>query len=162
MISLRSTFKPNALSTALCVLTGQVYSCGSNKGFGSRFTIYSRVRQESPEDGRRIYRQKCYNHNNKDKVNYPNNLSNNNYQGSSQKFRQIIPVHIFLVSQGQKTILSLKSISRVRKSLTCYKFYGFRPNLHHPFPVSSLCRIAFKITMDWIFVFFHFFFFSLV
>ena len=60
-ISLRSTFKPNALSIVLYV----------------------------PAERRRTYRLKRCDYTNKDEVNIPNILSNNNYQSSSQKFRQI-------------------------------------------------------------------------
>ena len=45
---------------------------GSNKGFSSRFCVDSRVRHETPIEIRRDYNQK-------DEVNSPNILSNNNY-----------------------------------------------------------------------------------
>ena len=48
-----------------------------NKGFSSRFFEDSRVRCETPEEGRRTYRQKRSEYNNKDEVNSPNILSNN-------------------------------------------------------------------------------------
>ena len=44
-----------------------------NKGRGSKFRVGSRVQQETPEDGWRIYRLKCYEHNNKDKDIRPKN-----------------------------------------------------------------------------------------
>ena len=45
---------------------------------------------ETPEEGQRTYQLKCCDYNNKDEVNSLNILSNNNYQASSQKFKQII------------------------------------------------------------------------
>ena len=65
-----------------------VYPCGSNKEFSSRFCVGSRIRHETPEEGRRTYRPKR-DYTNKDEVNSLNILSNNNYQALSQKFRQI-------------------------------------------------------------------------
>ena len=66
------------------------YPCGSNKGFSSRFSVDSRVLHETHEDGRRIYRSKHCENYNKDEVNSPNILSNNNNcQASSKKFREI-------------------------------------------------------------------------
>ena len=59
-----------------------------------------------------------------------------------------IYLFIFLVSQTHKTNLSLKSTT----TLTCIKSSGFCPDLHHPFPVSLLYRIAVRIL--------HFFIFS--
>ena len=40
----------------------------------------------------------------------------------------------------------------VSNSLTCIKFSGFCPDLHYPFRISSFRMIAFKITVDDIFV----------
>ena len=62
---------------------------GSNKGRNSRFREGSRV-QQTPEDGRRIYRPKRCGNNNKDENNSPKTLNNINHQASSQKFRQLI------------------------------------------------------------------------
>ena len=49
----------------------------------------SRVRHETREEGRRTYRPKRCDYDNKEEVNSTNIFSNNNYQASSQKFRQI-------------------------------------------------------------------------
>ena len=65
---------------------GAVYPCGSNKRLSLRFFVDYWVRDETPEEGRRTYRPKRCEHNNKDEINSLNILSNNNYQASSQKF----------------------------------------------------------------------------
>ena len=70
LISLRSTFRPNTLSTAPCVLV--------------------RVVHKTPEEARRTYRPNRWEYNNKDEVSSLNILSNNSSQTSYQKFRQII------------------------------------------------------------------------
>ena len=69
---------------------GTVYPCDSNKEFSSRFCVDSQVWHETPEEGRRTYWPKRCDCNNKDEVNSPNILSNNNYLTSLQKFRQTI------------------------------------------------------------------------
>ena len=53
---------------------GTIYPCGSV--FSSRFCVGSRVRDETPEEGRRTYQPKCCDNNNKVPVNNPNILSN--------------------------------------------------------------------------------------
>ena len=45
--------------------------------------------QQTPEEGRRIYRPKRCGNNNKDEDNSPKNLNDKNQQASSQKFRQL-------------------------------------------------------------------------
>ena len=50
---------------------GTVKSSGSNKGFSSRFCADNRVHHETPEEGRRTYRPKRWDYNNKDEVNSP-------------------------------------------------------------------------------------------
>ena len=67
-----------------------VYPGGSNKGFSSRFCVDSRVRYETPEEGRGIYWPKHGDYSNKHEDNSPNILSDNYYLTSSQKFRPII------------------------------------------------------------------------
>ena len=47
---------------------GTVYTYGSNKGFGSRFSVASRVRHETPEESRKTYWLKRCDYNNKDEV----------------------------------------------------------------------------------------------
>ena len=51
-------------------------------------SVRDSVWRETPEEGRRIYRPKRCDYNNKDEVDNSNILSNNNYQASSQKFKQ--------------------------------------------------------------------------
>ena len=63
---------------------------GLNKGRGSKFPVGFRIRQETPEEGRRTYRQKNCEYNNKDKYNSPKTLNDKNYEASSQKFGQLI------------------------------------------------------------------------
>ena len=43
-------------------------SCGMNKGRGSNLRVCSQIRQKIPEDGRKSYRPKLCEYNNKDKV----------------------------------------------------------------------------------------------
>ena len=62
---------------------------GFNKGRSSKFCEGSRVRQ-TPEEGRRTYRQKHCGNNNKEEDNSPKTLKDKNQQASSQKFRQLI------------------------------------------------------------------------
>ena len=50
---------------------------GSNKGRSSKFREGSRVRQ-TPEEGGRTYRPKCFGNNNKDEVNSPKTLNDKN------------------------------------------------------------------------------------
>ena len=51
------------------------YPRGFNKGRSSKFRVGSRV-QQTPEDGRRIYRPKRSGNNNKDEDNNPKTLNN--------------------------------------------------------------------------------------
>ena len=50
----------------------------------------SRIRQETPEEGRRAHRPKRCVDNNKDEDNSLNNQNDMNYQASSKKFREIV------------------------------------------------------------------------
>ena len=52
-----------------------IYPGGLNKGFSLRFCIGSRVRNETPEEGRRTYRPERLEHNTKDEDNYLNTLN---------------------------------------------------------------------------------------
>ena len=63
---------------------------GFSKGCSSKFPEGSRVRQ-TPEEGRRTYRPKLCENNNKDEDNSPKNLNDKNQQASFQKFRQQTP-----------------------------------------------------------------------
>ena len=56
---------------------GTVYPCGSNKGFSSRFCMDSQVLHETLEEDQGTYQLKHCEYNNKDEVNCPNILSNN-------------------------------------------------------------------------------------
>ena len=58
---------------------GSFYPCGSKNEFSWKFCVDSRVWHETPEEGRRTYQLKRCDYNNKDEVNSPNILSNNNY-----------------------------------------------------------------------------------
>ena len=49
-----------------------------------------KFRQQTPEEGRRIYRPKRCGNNNKDEGNSPKTLNDKNHQVSSQKFRQLL------------------------------------------------------------------------
>ena len=69
---------------------GTVYPCDSNKGFSSKFCVDIRVRHKTPDEGRRTYRPKRCDYDNKDAVSSPNILSNDNYQTSYKKFWQIM------------------------------------------------------------------------
>ena len=60
-----------------------------NKGGGSKFHEVSTVRQETPEEGRRLLRQKRCEYNNKDEDNSLKTLNDENHQASFQKFRQL-------------------------------------------------------------------------
>ena len=62
---------------------------GFNKGRSPKFRIGSRVRQ-TPEEGRRTYRPKRCENNNKHEDDNPKSLNDKNNQTSSQKFRQPI------------------------------------------------------------------------
>ena len=70
---------------------------GFNKGRSSKFCEGSRVRQ-TPEEGRRTYRPKRCDNNNKDEDNSPKNLNDKNQQASSQKFRQLVSFSLALGS----------------------------------------------------------------
>ena len=71
-------------------------SRGFNNGRSSKFREGSRVRQ-TPEEGRRTYRPKRGGNNNKDEDNSPKNLNDKNQQASSQRFRLLIPVLVYVL-----------------------------------------------------------------
>ena len=50
-----------------------------NKGRGSKFLVGSQVQQETPEEGRRTYRPKRSEYNNKDEDNSPKTLNDRIY-----------------------------------------------------------------------------------
>ena len=74
-----------------------------NKRHGSKFRIGYRVRQETPQVGRRTHQQKRREYNNKDEDNSPKTLNEENHQASSEKFRQLRWSSIVLIPG--KTIL---------------------------------------------------------
>ena len=89
-----------------------VYPSGPNKGFSSRFCVRSQVRHETSEESRRTYRSKRCEYNNKNKVNSPDIQSNNKYQASSKKFRQMIDCIQFGQKPNvRKFVQNLKKIS---------------------------------------------------
>ena len=47
----------------------RIYPDGSNKGFGSKFRVGSRVQQGTPKEGRKTYRSKCCEYSDKDEEN---------------------------------------------------------------------------------------------
>ena len=55
-------------------------------GFSSMFCVSSRIRHETPEEGRMRYRPKRCQYNNEDEDDSPNIPSDKNYQASFQKF----------------------------------------------------------------------------
>ena len=97
---------------------GTVYPWGSNKEFSSRFCVNSQVQHETLEEGRRIYRPKSV-YSYKNDVNSPNILSNDYYQASYQKFKQIIPIvdcNLGMVSKRfrKKRLVELESRGRIK------------------------------------------------
>ncbi len=61
--------------------------CGLNKGCGSKSCVSSRVRQETPEEGRKTHQPKRCECNNKDEDNNPKTPNDENHQASSEKYR---------------------------------------------------------------------------
>ena len=59
------------------------------------------VQHETPEEGWMTYQPKHCEHNNQDEINSPNILSNNNYQATSQKFKQILCVGLLVFTVCQ-------------------------------------------------------------
>ena len=53
-----------------------IYYSESNKGFGSKFHVCFQLRQETPEEGRRTYRLKCCEFNNRNVNNSLNTVDN--------------------------------------------------------------------------------------
>ena len=81
---------------------GTVYPGSLNKGFSWTFCVDSRIRHETLKEGRRTYRPKPGDYNNKDEVNNLDILRNN-YQFSSQKSR-----HIYIVIWSVKFLKSFR------------------------------------------------------
>ena len=63
---------------------------GLNKECGSKFRVGSRVRPETPEEGRRTHRPERCEYNNKDEDSSPKTLNDKNHHATFQKFRQLI------------------------------------------------------------------------
>ena len=74
----------------------QVTPIDSIKGRSSKFCEGFRVRQ-TPEEGWRTYRPKRCGNNNKDEDNSLQTLNDKNYQASSQKFRQLKFIKVFIL-----------------------------------------------------------------
>ena len=53
--------------------------CGLDKGHGSKFRVGYRVRQETPEEGRRTYRANRREYNHKDEENCSKTLNDKNH-----------------------------------------------------------------------------------
>ena len=65
-----------------------IYPYGLNKGISSRLCVSSRLRYETPEQGRGTHQQKRCEYNNKDEDNSPNFRGDKNDLAFSEKFRQ--------------------------------------------------------------------------
>ena len=79
--------EPTSITVTLGVL---------NKGRGSKFRVGSRVRQVTPEEGRRTHQPKRCEYNNKDEDNSQKTLNDKNHHALSQKFRQPLLVPFIL------------------------------------------------------------------
>ena len=60
------------------------------KGFELKFSVGSRIWQETLEEGWKTHRPKRCEYNNKDEDNSLNTINDKNYQAPSHKFKQII------------------------------------------------------------------------
>ena len=68
--------------------------CGLDKERSSKFRVGSQVRQ-THEEGRRTYRPKRWEYNNKDENNSPKTLNYKNQRASSQKFWQQLTSNVY-------------------------------------------------------------------
>ena len=88
-------------------------SRGFNKGRDSKFHVGFRVRQEAPEEGRRTYRPKYFEYNNKNEDNSPKTLNDKNLQ---EILRQLnLPKKLLMIKKKS----NLDSLWR--KNLTQYR-----------------------------------------
>ena len=69
----------NVLDPVMANKIRRIYSCGLNKVFGSKFSISSRVRHKTSEEGRRAQRPKPREYNNEGEDNNSNTLLDKNY-----------------------------------------------------------------------------------
>ena len=70
-------------------------------------------------------------------------------------FSRFIYQHISSIFKSENQPFFKINLDLSTKSLTCsIKHRRFCLDLHHPFPVSSLCKFVLKINMDYIFVLF--------
>ena len=97
---------------------------GFNKGSSSKFRESSLVRQ-TPEEGRRIYWPKRCGNNNKDEDNSPKTLNDKNHQASSEKFRQLINILLWIFSFIY-WCLHTRSIEKTRRVIF-FSFSGWQP-----------------------------------
>ena len=82
---------------------------GFNKGRSSKFRAGSRV-QQTPKEGRRTYRPKRCENNNKDGDNSPKTLNDKNHQVSSKKFRQLKQFYFELFCLALVRSLNVKTV----------------------------------------------------
>ena len=90
-----------------------------DKKFSSKFRVGSRVRPDTPEEGRRMHQPKRYEYKNKDEDNCPNTLNDKRYQASTQKFKQINTCR-------SKIVFFWKNPSRASMALYCLVRWGCR------------------------------------
>ena len=91
-----------------------------NKGRGSKFRVGTRVRQETPEEGRRTYRPKCCEYNNIDEDNSTKTLTDKNHPTSSQKFRKLyfyLVTYVFLAASRGCVFLLVYIMDASKKSV---------------------------------------------
>ena len=101
---------------------GTVYPRGSNKVFSSRFCVGSRIRHKIPELGRGTNRSEHCEYNKEDEANDPNMLSNNDYQASSKKLRQIyIYIYVYIYHHHHEVMLP----AGISLTLTHHSFLSF-------------------------------------
>ena len=97
-----------------------------NKGCGSKFRVGSWV-WRTPEEGRRTYRPKRCEYNNKDVDNSPKTLNDKNQQASSQKFRQLISnVVLFPTLLWWARIIEPKSDDIGTRPILTFRCYNSR------------------------------------
>ena len=85
---------------------------GFDKGRSSKLREGSQVWQ-TPEEGRRTYWLKRCGNTNKDEDNSLKNLNDKNQQASSQKFRQLIKIHIYQVFFLKLNESDLKNVLKI-------------------------------------------------
>ena len=132
--------------------------CGFNKGRISKFHEGSRVRQ-TPEEGWRIYRPKRCRNNNKDDDNSPKTLNDENHQASSQIFRQVGSIRIYIKTPIYKANLFVRQ--RKKNSTNSYRtiINIFRRVIFHFIRWRIGCLFFFVVVFYLFYFFFVVFFF---